>query len=192
MLNREHKWEERKNNMKKIIIFLAFILSLNILAQGDAQAIVSGEFRVKEGLQHGSKSFSITFTDVDSLDLVGGMKSDVFDWSYISNALGDAPNFCYAYTSSSANDTLKCLLYGYDPLTANYNLLDTVGLTILSTTNGGTTTYGTFSLSTNGWSPFVQIRIIQKAATNDQADNGTFKIKIFGEPANPYDERIWK
>lgn len=172
--------------IRKIFLILLFITGVSFSQTPNESQTV------KTSLYAGVKEFSTTFTDVDSVDLVSGMSSATFDWSDIATSTSSAPSFRFAYTTSSANDTVKCLLYGYDPLTGNSNLLDTLGLTILSTTNGGTTTYGTISLSTNGYSPYVFLHIKQKAATNDQANNGTFEVSIYGPPANTNDQRWWQ
>ena len=169
--------------MKKLIKIFSIIAVFAgvVLSQGLPQ----GNFDVDQKYAKGVEIFQCTFTDVDSADLVSGLKSDVFDWSNVTSSYSSTVQFAMAYTTTSANDTLKVLLYGYDPLTENYNLIDTLGLTLLSTTNGGTTTYGTLSMSaTNGWSPYVQLKIIQKAATNDQADDGTFEVSLWAAPVS--------
>lgn len=174
--------------MKTLKIFFLLILAVTVFGQvknPTPSAGGEGNFDVYYRQYTEQKEYVITFTDVDSTDLVSGLTSDVFDWSDICDDVADAPNFRYAYTTTSANDTLMCLVDAYDPLTGNFNTIDSLGgITIYSTTNGGTTTYGTVSLSTNGYSPYVRLKIKRPGANNNQADNGTFEISIFGRPVN--------
>ena len=174
--------------MKKIIGLILLLITVSVFSQ-----VPQGNFNVTKVWYKTVILYHTTFTDVDSLDLVSGLTTDVWDWGDICGNTTDAPSFRYAYTTTSANDTLMCLLQGYDPVTGNYNTLDSLGgILIYSTTNGGTTTYGTVSLSTNGYSPYVRLLIKRPAATNDQADNGTFEISIYGEPVVTMDPKWWK
>jgi hypothetical protein len=179
--------------MKKLIFAVIFILtSLTVFAQIEP-AVKEGNFNVYHRYYDNIKEYYVTFTDVDSVDLVSGLTSDTWAWDDIATSTSSAPSFRYAYTTTSANDTLMCLLQGYDPLTGNYNTLDSLGgIVIYSTTDGGTTTYGTVSLSTNGYSPYVRLLIKRPSATNDQADNGTFEISIYAPPAVTVDPKWWK
>lgn len=160
--------------MKKLILTLLLIAGVSF----------AQEFTVSSGSYDGGKVYFCTFTDVDSVDLVSGMNSAVFDWSDIASGTSSTITTACTYTTTSANDTLMVRLYGRYSKNDSWNLLDTVQLTLLSTTNGGTTTYGTLSLS--AYAPEVKIEIKQKAATNDQADNGTAVIRLYGPWVNIY------
>lgn len=160
--------------MKKLIILLLILTG----------ASMAQEFDVTAGNYDGGRVYFCTFTDVDSVDLVSGMYSEVFDWSDIASGTSSTITTACTYTTTSANDTLMVRIYGRYSKNDSWNLLDTVQLTLLSTTDGGTTTYGTLSLS--AYAPEVRIQIKQKAATNDQANNGTAVIRLYGTWVNIY------
>lgn len=165
--------------MKKIIILIALLVSYVSFSQVWTGTVYQYD---------GKLGIGYSATDVDSVDLVGatGTSSPKFDWSFFSSTI----YYSVTLTSSSA-DTIRAIFEGYDPVSANYQAIDTIS-GIISSTDGGTSYNGTLSIPILGVFPAVRIRLQQSTALTDPPENNTFEIFLFSTPATlPTNER-WK
>lgn len=163
--------------MKTLIALLLFIVTIPTFSQVWTGTVVHND---------GKMGIGWSCTDIDSVDLVSGATSPKFDWSFMSSTI----YYSVTLTSSTA-DTVRCIFKGYDPVSGNYQAIDTIS-SIISSTNGGTSYNGTLSIPLLGMFPEVTVTVQQHSALTDPPENNTFELFIFSTPATLPANEGWK
>jgi hypothetical protein len=104
----------RAKRMRKLI--LAIPLFLLLVSTSFSQVCTGSVY-----LYDGKLGVGWRCTDIDSVDLVSGTVSPKFDWSFFSSTV----YYSVTLTSSTA-DTVRCIFKGYDPISGNYQAIDTI------------------------------------------------------------------
>lgn len=158
------------------------ILALLLFASVSFSQVWTGSVHQNDG----KLGIGWSATDIDSVDLVTGAVSPKFDWSLFSSTV----YYSITLTSSTA-DTVRCIFKGYDPVSGNYQAIDTVS-SIISSTDGGTSFNGTLSIPLLGVFPEITLTVQQHSSLTDPPDNNTFEIYLFSTPAVLPENERWK